>query len=488
MSPAAGPSSTTNGSRNPSANLERLNAAVSAIEEFQVQVQDIKEKADKKMAVLHMENEILKSNVEELSECVSFLVTMLGVRNKEDGPGLDGENGGSLSEIDPTLRGTSEPVSKASSSARKLSAMELSFAASKSKAIRVHTKNFLISIHSNFGIKKDVIIDTLKIHLGTDSLAGASLPAFPFGIGEERWPKNPVDQKPYMRLNWDAAYNKWLNAEALDRIFDSLRATGAKRCPAADEDLENICDNDLKERITDKFVSMAREFKSKRKAQADLQARIQELEDRRAAAEENLDEEFADESTAKLKVRVQKRAKSGFADLKYDAAFIVNAMSDDEEMQTRDREAKKYISRAPDWRSDELTKLYSEIDAIPDPNPDAAAKSRQRLRGDIIPNAVPPKAKVVSTRVRRWMVKPELLDANEDWMISGRVGPNGKAWGDDEDPIDDAKGKKRKVEANVLSEEKVFKKSRNVKGKQVVLKEKLDNVLGGCDADELFDE
>ncbi|KAG1751406.1 uncharacterized protein EDB91DRAFT_1243673 [Suillus paluster] len=342
--------------------------------------------------------------------------------------------------------------------------MELSFAASKSKAIRVRTKNFLISIHSNFGIKKDVIINTLKIHLGTDSLAGASLPAFPFGIGEERWPKNPVDQKPYMRLNWDAAYNKWLNAGALDRIFDLLHVTGAKQCPAADEDLENICDNDLKERIKDKFVSMAREFKSKRKAQADLQVRIQELEDRRAAAEENLDEEFADESTAKLKVRVRKRAKSGFADPKYDAAFIVNAMSDDEEMQTRDGEAKKYISRAPDWRSDKLTKLYSEIDAIPDPNPDAAAKS------------LPPKA------------KPELLDANEDWMISGRVGPNGKAWGDDEDPIDDAKGKSRKVEANVLSEEKVFKKSRNMKGKQVVLKEKLDNVLGGCDADELFNE
>jgi hypothetical protein len=136
----------------------------------------------------------------------------------------------------------------------------------------------------------------------------------------------------------------------------------------------------------------------------------------------------------------------------------------------------------------QLTRLYNEIDAIPNPNPDAAAKSRQRLRGDIVPNAVPPKAKVVSTRVRQWMVKPELLNANEDWMISGRVGPNGKAWGDEEDPIDDTKGKKRKVEANVLAEEKVFKKSRNVKGKQVVLKEKLDNVLGGCNADELFDE
>ncbi|KAG0695643.1 hypothetical protein DFH29DRAFT_813946 [Suillus ampliporus] len=381
MSPAAGPSSTTNGSRNPSANLERLNAAVSAIEELQVQVRDIKEKADKKMAVLRTENEILKSNVEELSECVSFLVTMLGVRNEEDGPGLDGENGGSLSEIDPTLRGTSEPVSEASSSARKLSAMELSFAASKSKAIR------------------DVIIDTLKIHLGTDSLAGASLPAFPFGIGEERWPKNPVDQKPYMRLNWDAAYNKWPNAEALDRIFDSLQ-----------------------------------------------------LEDRRAAAKENLDEEFADECTA----------------------VVVTTASRD--------------CASKNSRVSLLTKLYSKIDAIPDPNPDAAAKSRQRLRGDIILNAVPPKAKVVSTRVCQWMVKPELLDANEDWMISGRVGPNGKAWGDDEDPIDDAKGKKRKVEANVLSEEKVFKKSWNVKGKQVVLKEKLDNVLGGCDADELFNE
>jgi hypothetical protein len=152
MSTAAGPSSTTNGSRNPSANLERLNAAVSAIEELQVQVRDIKEKADKKMAVLRTENEILKSDVEELSERVSFLATMLGVRNEEDE--RDRQNGGSLSEIDPTLRGTSEPVSEASSSANKLSVMELSFAASKSKAIRVRTKDFLIRINSNFGIKR----------------------------------------------------------------------------------------------------------------------------------------------------------------------------------------------------------------------------------------------------------------------------------------------------------------------------------------------
>lgn len=171
-----------------------------------MQVRDIKEKADKKMAVLRMENEILKSNVEELSECVSFLATMLGVRNEEDE--RDGENGGLLSEIDPALRGTSEPVSEASSSANKLSQAFLS-------------KSTLI--------------------------AGASLPSFPFGIGEERWPKNPVDQKPYMRFNWDAAYNKSPNAEALEKIFDSVRATGAKRCPAADEDLENICDNDRQE-------------------------------------------------------------------------------------------------------------------------------------------------------------------------------------------------------------------------------------------------
>src|SRR6267154_4224074 len=48
MSTAAGSSSVTNGSRNPSANLECLNAAVSAIEELQVQVRDIKEKVTRR--------------------------------------------------------------------------------------------------------------------------------------------------------------------------------------------------------------------------------------------------------------------------------------------------------------------------------------------------------------------------------------------------------------------------------------------------------
>lgn len=111
-----------------------------------------------------------------------------------------------------------------------------------------------------------------------------------------------------MRFNWDAAYNKSPNAEALEKIFNSLRATGAKRCPAADEDLENICDNDLKEHIKDKFVSMAREFKSKHKEQADVQARIQELEDRHAAAEENLDEELADEPAIVITTASRDRA------------------------------------------------------------------------------------------------------------------------------------------------------------------------------------
>jgi hypothetical protein len=53
---------------------------------------------------------------------------------------------------------------------------------------------------------------------------------------------------------------------------------------------------------------MAREFKSKHKEQADLQARIQELEDRRAAAEENLDEELADEPAIVITTASRDRA------------------------------------------------------------------------------------------------------------------------------------------------------------------------------------
>ncbi|EGN95380.1 hypothetical protein SERLA73DRAFT_16144, partial [Serpula lacrymans var. lacrymans S7.3] len=63
---------------------------------------------------------------------------------------------------------------------------------------------------------------------------------------------------------------------------------------------------------------------------------------------------------------------SWYEDSKYDVAFIINAMSDDEDdpdWRPTSAEIKNYISHAPDYRSPLLHQILTEIDKIPDPNP-----------------------------------------------------------------------------------------------------------------------
>jgi len=55
----------------------------------------------------------------------------------------------------------------------------------------------------------------------------------------------------------------------------------------------------------------------------------------------------------KLQQRVRKRANSEYKDSKYDAAFTLAAMSaDEDEADPEPGEAKRYVSHAPDYRSE----------------------------------------------------------------------------------------------------------------------------------------
>lgn len=54
-----------------------------------------------------------------------------------------------------------------------------------------------------------------------------------------------------------------------------------------------------------------------------------------------------------------------------------------------------------------------------------------------------PLSRTLATRVRSWMVRPELLLQNPDWFESGRVAHSGTAWGEEEpkELVKDRKGK-----------------------------------------------
>lgn len=60
-----------------------------------------------------------------------------------------------------------------------------------------------------------------------------------------------------------------------------------------------------------------------------------------------------------MEQRERKRVGSAYTDGKYDSAFTLNAMSDDEdECDPDDDKAKQFISYAPDYRSVEVSLLY----------------------------------------------------------------------------------------------------------------------------------
>ncbi|EJF66371.1 hypothetical protein DICSQDRAFT_34653, partial [Dichomitus squalens LYAD-421 SS1] len=86
--------------------------------------------------------------------------------------------------------------------------------------------------------------------------------------------------------------------------------------------------------------------------------------------------------------------------------------------------------------------LYDEVDARPDPSPDQAQLMKERVLGTDLEKVKPPKARL-KNRVRAWMVKADVLEANPNWMESGRVARNGTLWGEEEDPVEEPVKRKK---------------------------------------------
>ncbi|GBE85855.1 hypothetical protein SCP_0803770 [Sparassis crispa] len=349
--------------------------------------------------------------------------------------------------------------------------------------------------------------------MGLKKLDAKSLQPYPNGIGREseHWPKDPRTGRPYLRFRWSRNAEDDVNSSGLDDIFASIRATGAARVADAVPELRRICDRDLKVKIKAKFIYMAREFRKSERQAA-------EHENIEAAAEEEVEEEEEEEAeeagadgehqargtrqkatepvievdrahknscvASKLQGRVRKRQNSIYTDKKYDSAFMINAMSDDEDDPTWSHgEVKRYISRAPGYRSETVKQLYISIDAIADKDPDKAKAATTRIRGPEYPDAVRPKAKKLANRIRAWQVNDVLLAENQHWLTSGRVAISGWLWGDDEDP-EDSELKRKSVEAG----ERNGKKRRRVVDSSAVAQaqSRVEALTNGGDINQLF--
>ncbi|EEB98388.1 hypothetical protein MPER_02112, partial [Moniliophthora perniciosa FA553] len=152
-------------------------------------------------------------------------------------------------------------------------------------------------------------------------------------------------------------------------------------------------------------------------------------------------------AAGKLKVRERKRGSNmpeelrWVKDAKYDHAFEVNHMSDDDDVYDDQNNVvkNKYLARAPMHRSEKLQELFDVIDQLPDPAP--SGQYWIRVKGE--PKEQPiRRAAAFGKRGRRWMYKPEWLDANKEYACEAYVLDNGLLWGDPTDPVEQEDMKK----------------------------------------------
>ncbi|KAG8754774.1 hypothetical protein FRC12_011092 [Ceratobasidium sp. 428] len=118
---------------------------------------------------------------------------------------------------------------------------------------------------------------------------------------------------------------------------------------------------------------------------------------------------------------------------KYDTYFTVGAMSDDEEVVDSfhdDGQVKQshYVAHPYEWFSDELIACRNAVESVPGKS-NATAIQREygwEKKGE------PHTSRTVDSGVRTWMVKPDVLKANPDWLQKSLVYLSGKEWGEEE--------------------------------------------------------
>jgi len=150
--------------------------------------------------------------------------------------------------------------------------------------------------------RQDVVNKTFLAMMGTDSLTAKNLPGYPAGIGITMWPKDQDTGFTYLRFNW-AKPSSRRNTEYLQQIFANIRSMGAQRVPAAKLGLAQISDDDLKDKIKQRFGYMASEVKKLQKAEEAEEERQRQIEDL------EIEEEDEEKGQKALK-RSQKNARA----------------------------------------------------------------------------------------------------------------------------------------------------------------------------------
>ncbi|KAG6895008.1 hypothetical protein C0992_003535 [Termitomyces sp. T32_za158] len=281
-------------------------------------------------------------------------------------------------------------------------------------------------------------------------------PVYPDTDDKSTWPKIQGTDDAVLRFRWDRAWTDEDNYHSIRWLMGWMKRHGSGVVPSSKLPLLRISEEDLQKRVRERFNNLRKKVKAAEGTHKESGTENQAggLSEGGDGGLTNLSKEgmvkvegrkgpstagLRSRAAGKLAIRKMQRDKlpadSPYRDPKYDPAFVVNLMSDDEdEYNENGKTTKRFISRAPLYRSQELIKLLATIDAVPFEGP---KRYLERVRG--LPIDVPPKrSNKMELKARRWMIdeawlaKPE----NQKWDDESRIVDSGKAWGDDNDPED----------------------------------------------------
>ncbi|KAG8708955.1 hypothetical protein FRC11_006019 [Ceratobasidium sp. 423] len=168
--------------------------------------------------------------------------------------------------------------------------------------------------------------------------------------------------------------------------------------------------------------------------------------------DKNSKENMRSRSQGKLTIRTRKRsALNGtnkvYQTKKYDGFFTIGGTSDDEAVEVTNEYGnvvEEFHARPWTFASDEVTRIKCQeaVDATPDPQQSSRQTIRRRGTNTV---DLPSVSKTVKNGVLSWMVKPEILKENPQWLTMHRVYPSGPEWREEEprDPAPKSKASKR---------------------------------------------
>ncbi|KAI0631155.1 hypothetical protein C8Q77DRAFT_1131666 [Trametes polyzona] len=441
-------------------NVERLKAAVKAIETLKQDLRDVRKEAKVREDILYSKTKLVEAELVALKSRMKYIEKLVGFPQSDDEDTAEVESGDADGRESERGGGDIANGDRAADGLQRGNQQVLPSAEEIAKSRYWEDKKEI----------KDVVALALKKLMNISALDAKNLPPYP--TRDEEWPEHPqVRGERVLRFDWDQTEDDERNATALETARKWIRVNGVVELPSAALALREIFDSDLLRRMVKKFLYMRGEFRKLQRVRRGGTGRAataalpengwgeddgfggegregregtsggDEVGANGAADTVDAKAIFRSRAESKLAQRIRKRPGTQWENSKYDAAFTINAMSDDEDDPALVvGEAQRYCSRRPWYRSNIHQQIYAEIDARPDPDPDAARKMTARVPGPVKEGVEPPRARLVKNAHRIWMIKPEALEENAHWTRSGRVVANGRAWGDAEDPVD-VKGK-----------------------------------------------